>query len=498
MKYRDMEIVTREARLETTADDKRVVRFRVHVHKAPNRAMNPDEAIQVEFDYDELEGQLSRLAARELDRDGLIRLGRTLALLLFPAGKDENRSIVRDILAENLNSPGRDWGLRLRLQFPPLLAALPWEYAYVDRAGGGDGMDGFLALDPSVAIVRQQPEATWKEIEALEGDIILIAALAAPAGAPRLDVKKERSYLEEAFAGNPGIRAIFLDKATLDQIVDNLPGAGVFHFAGHGSFSQQMGDALGSYTGTGSLILTDQSLSAEQMGMNLGRGTIRLAVLGGCETGRRDETYVWTGIAPSLIKHGIPAVVANQFRIKDKSAVAFSRRFYRALAGGLPIEQAVVYARMAINDSDPDGRDWGVPVLYLNSTEGRLFSGAADPDVRAQARAQAEANVNVYVAAVAAGGSVLGAKVAEMLDGKVAVQVVVAGDVYGTVVGAKIKDLEGGSASVTTRAGTVQGGASLIGAEIDRLGKGGQLRANTDVDKVEKDGKVTGIEIDDL
>jgi hypothetical protein len=36
-------------------------------------------------------------------------------------------------------------------------ATLPWEYAYVDRARGGDGVDDFLAPDPRVAIVRHKP-----------------------------------------------------------------------------------------------------------------------------------------------------------------------------------------------------------------------------------------------------------------------------------------------------------------------------------------------------
>ena len=88
------------------------------------------------------------------------------------------------------------------------------------------------------------------------------------------------------------------------------------------------------------------------------------------------------GRAP-LVKAGIPAVVANQFEIHDKSAIAFSQQFYRALVGGLPIERAVTAGRIAAYNANKEGRDWGVPVLYLRAGDGQLFAGADDPAERA-------------------------------------------------------------------------------------------------------------------
>ena len=91
---------------------------------------------------------------------------------------------------------------------------------------------------------------------------------------------------------------------------------------------------------------------------------IRLAVLAGCQTGRREGVSVWSGIAPALTKVDIPAVVANQYSINDTSAIAFSRRFYQALAGGLPLEDAVSAGRLAVYNQDPRprlGRAGAVP-----------------------------------------------------------------------------------------------------------------------------------------
>jgi hypothetical protein len=129
---------------------------------------------------------------------------------------------------------------------------------------------------------------------------------------------------------------------------------------------------------------------AEKLAQNLrGRG-VRLAVLGACEAGRRDQVNAWTGVVPALTRAGIPAVVGMQYTIRDKNAIAFSRRFYRALAAGQPVDAAVADGRLAIfNRSGNDERDWGVPVLYLRADEGVLFPsvGPAHP-VEANERAQ--------------------------------------------------------------------------------------------------------------
>ena len=141
----------------TRTEDRRTVgRFKVRVLESPAGEMKPEEAVAVEYDDRELQASLQQLDKRVLDRAGLVALGRTLALLLLPPGKDGAPGDVRGMLASSLMKIGPDAGLRLRLRLPRELAAVPWEYIYVDRAGGGDGMDGFLALDPRVAIVRHE------------------------------------------------------------------------------------------------------------------------------------------------------------------------------------------------------------------------------------------------------------------------------------------------------------------------------------------------------
>jgi hypothetical protein len=101
---------------------------------------------------------------------------------------------------------------------------------------------------------------------------------------------------------------------------------------------------------------------------------VQLVFLGACETGRRDEQNAWSGVVTNLMAAGIPAVIAMQYKIWDESAIEFSRTFYKALAAGLPLEQAVSLGRIAVfnqcgalkdeEQRQKYWRDWGVPVLY--------------------------------------------------------------------------------------------------------------------------------------
>ncbi len=411
MIYRDMVLEAFDAAVERKTDKSRRGHFKVRVMRSPAGEMKIEEAAAVEYDDKVLQKALGELERRSLDRGGLIALGRLLGLLLLPPKREGAATGVRELLDGSLNKTGPDEGLRLRLRLPALLAAIPWEYLYVDRVGGGEGMDGFLALDPRIAVVRHEELAAPANPPLLKGDIKLVAAFASAEGLTPLDLEKERADLEEALKGQAGLTARYLPDATLDELLSAVSGAGVFHFAGHGVFTRQMGDIPGTYTGSGALAFEDQAVDAEQLGINLRGSGVRLAVLAGCETGRRDAVSVWSGIAPALVKAEIPAVVANQYSIRDTCALAFSRQLYRSIVGGVGVERAVAAGRIAAYNAEPEGRDWGVPVLYLRAEDGRLFEGAADNGVRTKAAGAAEVVAKLRLKELAKGGFVSGAEV---------------------------------------------------------------------------------------
>jgi hypothetical protein len=100
---------------------------------------------------------------------------------------------------------------------------------------------------------------------------------------------------------------------------------------------------------------------------------VRLVFLNACETGRGGTTDFNRGVAPALIAGGVPAVVANQFKVLDQSATEFSQHFYWALANGQTIGTAAREGRIAVNYSIAgENIDWAVPVVYARDPEGRI------------------------------------------------------------------------------------------------------------------------------
>jgi hypothetical protein len=470
MHYEDLTLEVADARLESK-DGGRSGRFTVRVLASPAGEMRPEQAVLVEYDDKDLQARLGRLEARELDAAGLKELGRLLAALLLPPGAPAGVTPVRELLQRSLARTDADTGLRLRLRLPAELAGVPWEYLYVDRAGGA-GMDGFLALDPRTAIVRHEVLDAPATTPVLEGDLRVLAVFSDADGLPELDLDAEQRFLTEALEGVTGLAVESCRDPSLDSLLARLAGAGVFHFAGHGDFRREMGARPGTYTGTGFLALGAERVDSEQVGLNLRGQGVRLAVLSGCNTGRREGVSVWSGIAPALVKMGIPAVVANQYRIQDRCAIAFGRQFYRALAGGLPIERAVAAGRVGAYNADKGGRDWGVPVLYLRAGDGAIFAGTADPQARASNRAAAEAQVQLRIGEIRAGGVVYGAELERMLEGKLGVEIKVAGEVRGRLVGAKIDELQQASVSARVDVDSVGEGGTVIGYQGGTIGPG--------------------------
>jgi len=65
-----------------------------------------------------------------------------------------------------------------------------------------------------------------------------------------------------------------------------------------------------------------------------------------------------------------------QYQITDSAAIEFSSAFYESLADGLPVDAAVTEARVAV--SMESMLEWGTPVLYMRSLDGRLFDISTD------------------------------------------------------------------------------------------------------------------------
>jgi hypothetical protein len=266
--------------------------------------------------------------------------------------------------------------IRLRLADVPELAGLPWELLY-DRSD-----DWFLALSDSTPVVRYvQLPARPRPVE-ITLPLRVLVIRSEPHDYPALNLDAEWAQVSEALAEltSTGLLAITeLAAPTLSELRRALlrDTYHVLHYMGHGGFDQEHG---------GTLLFTDRAgrgvpVTGSDLGVMLRDHTsMRLAVLNACQAGRTDPEDPFAGVSDTLVRRGIPAVIAMQFEITDAAAVEFAPALYGAIAAGYPIDAAVAEARKAIYTVSP--LEWATPVLYLRGDDARLFdvSRASRPE----------------------------------------------------------------------------------------------------------------------
>ena len=279
---------------------------------------------------------------------------------------------VRDLYQGALRSAERDGlGLRLllRLLDVPELVNVPWEYLYEPS------LARFLTLSVDTPVVRYLDIPRQTLPLNVQPPLRILCMISSPREFPPLDVEAEWEILNDALGDliQRGLVSLTrLEKPTLLALQEQLrkDEYHVFHFIGHGTFSDYKEDGL--------LLLEDeQGAGAPVSGHYLGtllhdEKSLRLVVLNACEGARTSTSDPYAGSAQQLVRQGIPAVIAMQFEISQHAATTFSREFYRSLADNYPVDAAVAEARKAIYAQGGD-IEWGIPVLYMRSPDGRLF-----------------------------------------------------------------------------------------------------------------------------
>jgi len=286
---------------------------------------------------------------------------------------------VRACLKSSLNEVYRNKriGLRLKLllQEVPQLSDLPWEFLW-DAT-----LDRFFVQSNQTPIVRyiEMPERIKPLTVNLPLDLLVI--ISSPSDYPLLNVESERSKLQKALdllIKDGNVRVKWLENPTLTDLHHCLQKGDyhILHFIGHGGFDTKREEGV--------LVLEDGQghgwrADAHRIGTILhDHPSLRLVVLNSCEGARNSLTDPFAGVAASLIRQGVPAVVAMQFEITDEAAITFAGAFYDALAQGFPVDSAVAEARKAIY-IQPNDIEWGTPVLYMRSPDGVLFDLTQKP-----------------------------------------------------------------------------------------------------------------------
>jgi outer membrane protein assembly factor BamD (BamD/ComL family) len=266
---------------------------------------------------------------------------------------------------QQLEEPSRV-GRRLVIKINPTtykLANLPWELLYDPE------VKGFLALDARTPVIRFIPGSPQRPMASDSEWRILLVASNPPDIPP--DLQHESQQIQAAFNEvAPSLRIEELPAHSPEYFRSILSSfkPHVLHFTG--------------YCNAGRFFLKDPdedvaSVQEENLTVTLQNiPSLRLVFLNACETAAA-ETERNLGLAHALSRAGIPAVVANQFPLREDAARKMSGELYRALVSGRPVDEAVLQGRITmqgLRDKD-DGStlEWAAPVLYLQSPDGHLF-----------------------------------------------------------------------------------------------------------------------------
>ncbi len=183
------------------------------------------------------------------------------------------------------------------------------------------------------------------------------------------------------------LRITELPTPTYSDLVDYLHhnDVQIFHFDGHGSFGRRClchinpphikicpscNTNLADIPLEGYLAFEDNTgeahlVPSSTLGAILYNRSIQLAILLACSSGVVHGNTLFTGIGPTLVQAGVPAVIATQSTISNEAAYLFTETFYQTLTRQKSIDTALHNGRQKLLLS----HEWFIPVLYLHNED---------------------------------------------------------------------------------------------------------------------------------
>ncbi len=263
---------------------------------------------------------------------------------------------------------GEELRLVLRIN-DPALAGLPWEAMFDHETGA------YVCRRDQ--LVRHVPVASAPAPLQVRPPLRILGVVSSPRNLRGLDADAEKEHLARALAGpaSKGLAEVhWAPDATWAGLQDVLMDGEwhVLHYIGHGSFDPDRDEgvlALEREDGRADLVGAHRLVDL----LRQARPMPRLVVLNSCYGAAAGTIDLFSGTAAALVRGGISAVAAMQYKISDDAAIAFARGFYAAIARGRGVDDAVSSGRVAILGTSDHTLEWVTPVLYLRGHQARLF-----------------------------------------------------------------------------------------------------------------------------
>jgi len=252
------------------------------------------------------------------------------------------------------------------------LKQIPWEYVVWPDVKEGPHVTRTFARSVPV------PNGSERAPKSISGSDIKVLLIGADVlGRDRIPWNETKENLERILGARlqgPSAARISLDMVeggTRESVQKALDSKNydIVHFIGHGRpdgiflrGEDQKGVVLPTAAFSQMVVETDPAL----------------VILSACETGMIEDIAPLGTIAETLVKSGVPAVVANQMPITVRSVADFTGALYRSLLAEGNIDVAVNKGRMELVKTIEALKwaavEWGIPVLYRRPGCSQLFT----------------------------------------------------------------------------------------------------------------------------
>nr|VFJ44786.1 MAG: Tetratricopeptide repeat-containing protein [Candidatus Kentron sp. DK] len=270
------------------------------------------------------------------------------------------------------------------------LLGLPWELLH-------DGETYLFQGGNPTRVRRRLPNTQNLDVSVAELPIriLLITARPEDESCSYIDHRVSALPLVEAMETLPGLVEISILhpptfpalRAALERAREQSKNYHVVHFNGHGVYDAAQGQGglyFENLEDTGKLEQRrHHTVTAEELGPLLRDHHIPLVFLEACQGAKAEKAT--ESVASSLLKNGIPSVVAMSHSVLVETARRFVAVFYAALAEGLRVGDAMLAGQRALKDDTRRGHilggeeltleDWFVPVLFQEEADPVLFPG---------------------------------------------------------------------------------------------------------------------------
>ncbi|MGK3208487.1 CHAT domain-containing protein [Amycolatopsis sp. MEPSY49] len=316
-------------------------------------------------------------------------LGRHLYELAFDASQRQGRNAVRECFEASFEAfdklrDEQTTRLRIELVFhqkAELLSQLPWEFLFKP---GTSGTGVFLAGRSRLVLTRHVPEHTPSNGGPAR-KVHILAAHCQPDGQNEI---KSGEVVLAALRDLEATGSVVVDEAanpTYEQLRDQYARVRpqLLHLVAHGEEGgvlmqrppEEIERDISLWKAAKRAgqdpepVRTSRTVSADDLIAMFGEDAPELVFLQACKGGARTRQGMFT-TAQRLVHGRVAAVVAMQYAIVDLDAQLFADRFYRTIADGRSIGDAVTAGRRALGQRADHAVHWddpafGTPVLYL-------------------------------------------------------------------------------------------------------------------------------------